>query len=846
MAKLFLYFFCCAILTLPLVQLHASEKDLIIDTRGPVINAGMTVKVDEGGVQAPGYVWQESEPKVDWAAKWIGSSTADAPDSIVKCLRKEVTFSQKPTKVTAWVTADNFILYVNGTMVARGPADPGRDFRGAYSGRHFYSQIDLTPFFHHGKNVIAAELLSCNDLLFEAKVQYPDKTTKTLPSDETWKGLSQPFLKRTDFPVGEADKTNAARDGKIPVFDAAAEPVGWQLAGFDDSQWPACQVVGAPAETLALSELPPVMETRYPYFNISNVSGNVSVPVKPFHAGQPIIVKGNGQFAVHFNKIMAGRCGIKVKGCQGATVYLFSNETNTLGGRGYVLHLRDGIQYYESSDYYALGTINVVVRDATSPVEIMDVSADFASQPVEYLGSFTCSDEKLNELWKSDRWSTQICMMTHHLDSPQHQEPIGDYGDYVIEDLVNYYAMGNNPWLARQDLIKWSWVMENAKYQTFHTSYMLYWLQALMNYYDYTGDERLVEALAPSVHAVMAKFSSFVGKNGIISQAPNYMFMDWVTVYDDKSPSINFACHHPPAVIGQGYMTALFYHALVDAERVSQITQDSAHAGQYETLRQQIAAAYQRELWNREKGMYRDGKPFVTTIAPNKWLPADVQMESFSVQNNTLAVLYDLAPANEQPSIIDKIMADPHWDVTPFFMHFVYNAIAHAGLFDKYAVSKFHENDIVPETQTVREKGTGKGDYSHGWVASPAYQMSSKILGVTPTAPGFATFAIRPNLCGLTFAHGTIPSPHGDIKVAWKRAADQFKLNLTIPSGTKATVALPTEFSASQKILLDDKIVWNGKAVGTTEINRGTSTLEMELPPGSHKLTASSPVSTNQ
>ena len=32
--------------------------------------------------------------------------------------------------------------------------------------------------------------------------------------------------------------------------------------------------------------------------------------------------------------------------------------------------------------------------------------------------------------------------------------------------------------------------------------------------------------------------------------------------------------------------------------------------------------------------------PFVTSVKPGKWLPADVPMESFSVQNNAFAVLY--------------------------------------------------------------------------------------------------------------------------------------------------------------------------------------------------------------
>jgi hypothetical protein len=692
--------------------------------------------------------------------------------------------------VTAWISSNNYLLYVNGKPAARGPADAGRDFTGGTSQRRFYDYRDLTVDFHRGKNALAVELLGCNNLLLELLVEYPDGKTATIGTDNTWKGTSAAYLKNA--PVPAEDQARIVKNTKpLPLFDAQAEPLGWSLAGFDDSAWPSCKAEDAPKETFVVSELPPLMEARYPYFDISHVSGGVTVPDKPFQDGNPIVVKGDGEFSVHFDKIMSGRCGIKVKGAKGTRIYLSSNETADWGGRIYQILLRDGVQSFESRDYYSLGTITVVVRNATTPVDIMDVSADFMSQPVEYKGSFACSDDALNTLWKSGRWSTQICMITHHLDSPQHQEPISDYGDYLIADLVNYYSMGTNPWLARQDLRKWAWVMENAKYETFHTSYIFYWLQALINYYQFTGDKSVVDELAPNVHAVIDQFSSYIGKNGILSEAPNYMFMDWVSVHDDKNPKIAFACHHPPAVIGQGYMTALFYHALADAIEVSKLTNDPADAEKYEKLRQQIGAAYQRELWNPERGMYRDGKPFVTSVPPGKWLPADVQMESFSVQNNALAVLYDLAPRERQASIVENMMANKNWDVTPYFMHFVFDSMAHAGLFEKYGVDKMHKYKVIPETQTVREMGPDRGDYSHGWIASPTYQMSSKILGVSPATAGFGWILVRPELCGLQWAKGTVPTPHGNVDVAWQSGGGTFDLNVTLPQGTYTLVTVP-------------------------------------------------------
>ena len=122
----------------------------------------------------------------------------------------------------------------------------------------------------------------------------------------------------------------------------------------------------------------------------------------------------------------------------------------------------------------------------------------------------------------------------------------------MIEAMVAHYAFAQ-PWLARQDVRKFAWILENINYRNFHTSYSIGWLQMLMDYYDFTGDKALVEEMAPYVHELLDTYTSWRGKNGIISEAPNYMFMDWVKIN-------GFECHHPPAVIGQGYLTAFYYH----------------------------------------------------------------------------------------------------------------------------------------------------------------------------------------------------------------------------------------------------------------------------------------------
>jgi hypothetical protein len=291
--------------------------------------------------------------------------------------------------------------------------------------------------------------------------------------------------------------------------------------------------------------------------------------------------------------------------------------------------------------------------------------------------------------------------------------------------------------------------------------------------------------MAPYVHELLDTYTSWRGTNGLISEAPNYMFMDWVNI-------AGFGCHHPPAVIGQGYLTAFYYHGLAMASRVAALTGDTARVEKYKKLRTEIAVAFNRELWVTDKNLYRDGKPFQTSVKPGQWLPADKDIETFSPHVNLLAVLYDLAPKEQQAAVVEKVLAEKPLNTQPWFMHWVFQAIHHAGLFDQYGTPQMRRWQIVPETQSFREMWNS-GDLSHGWCSTPLVQMSQRVLGVEPTSPGFKTIMIRPHVCDLTWAKGKVPTPHGDVEVSWKWADDKIWLDATIPDGTEAEVFLPNK-----------------------------------------------------
>jgi hypothetical protein len=53
----------------------------------------------------------------------------------------------------------------------------------------------------------------------------------------------------------------------------------------------------------------------------------------------------------------------------------------------------------------------------------------------------------------------------------------------------------------------------------------------------------------------------------------------------------------------------------------------------------------------------------------------------------------------------------------------------------------------------------------HAWGASPIYLLGKYYLGVKPTSPGYATYVVEPNLGGLKWMQGKVPTPDGDIEL---------------------------------------------------------------------------------
>ena len=88
---------------------------------------------------------------------------------------------------------------------------------------------------------------------------------------------------------------------------------------------------------------------------------------------------------------------------------------------------------------------------------------------------------------------------------------------------------------------------------------------------------------------------------------------------------------------------------------------------------------------------------------------------------------------------------------------------------------------------------------AHGWASGATADLSSYVLGVRPSTPGFGTWSVKPQPGSLSWVEGDVPTPHGTISVRWaqSRPSGRFALEVGAPARTRGTVSVPVPRSGA-------------------------------------------------
>jgi len=377
-------------------------------------------------------------------------------------------------------------------------------------------------------------------------------------------------------------------------------------------------------------------------------------------------------------------------------------------------------------------------------------------------GAFECDDAKLNEIWRVCEYTLQLTAREFLIDGIKRDRWVWS-GDAKQSALLSYYVYGERE-VVRRTL--WALRGKDPVWRHINTisDYTFYWFEMVWEYYLYTGDGDFLKEIYPMMKTLMQFVESRVAKedDGWYVTKPNdWTFVDWAPKALENGKG-------PVALLQMLLQRA--YAALAEVARTQGDQETSArYAAKAEALKRRIVPAF----WNDAQGglvhaLGKDGR----------------QLGQFTRYANMFGIFYDYFDKAQTASVIDRcLLNDKVMPIVTPYMRF-YELEAHCAIGRQAEVTKEMRSywggmlDLGAtsfwELYDPREKGdqhyamygrTFGRSFCHAWGASPAYLLGRYYLGVTPTKPGFAAYAVHPNLGGLKWLRGKVPTPDGEIAV---------------------------------------------------------------------------------
>ncbi len=363
-------------------------------------------------------------------------------------------------------------------------------------------------------------------------------------------------------------------------------------------------------------------------------------------------------------------------------------------------------------------------------------------------GYIRTSDERLNRIIDTARYTAYLNMQNGVIWDGIKRDRMVWSGDLNTEILTAAYSYGAVPHIKNcLELLRRE--TPDAVWMNNIPSYSVWWILNLIDYYRISGDRAFFEENLDYVHDILRDLDACIGESraeidmertGKRTSRP--FFLDWPTAEtEDAFPGtmmlIDYTLHKLLCVNLGG----------IDRPMVSRLLE---------------------------------------RIRAYRAMPA-AQKETIAMQ-----VMAGGGPADAK----ERLEADGATGFSTFMMYFILNALDRAGsrqtldlakayyggMLDRGATTFWEDFDMAwldgsgridEETpEGLRDLHADYGNFCykglrhslcHGWSSGIVGYAVERLLGLVILEPGYAQIAVCPDLHGLDFMEGRIPTPHGDI-----------------------------------------------------------------------------------
>ncbi len=391
-------------------------------------------------------------------------------------------------------------------------------------------------------------------------------------------------------------------------------------------------------------------------------------------------------------------------------------------------------------------------------VQIGEVSMQYEYLPEEYRGNFRCDDDEVNRIWEVGAYTMHLTTREFFIDGIKRDRWVWS-GDAIQSYLMNYYLFFDSESVKRT-----IWLLRGKDPVTSHSNtimdYTFYWFLSVYDYYMYSGDRQFVRQLYPRMQTMMDYVLGRTNRNGMVEGlSGDWVFVDWADGYLDKKGELSFE-------------QVLFCRSLETMALCAALVGDEPARQKYDELSATLKSRLEPAFWNHSK------QALVHNRVNGR------QSDAVTRYANMFSVFFNYLDSEKQQAIKHSVLLnDSILRITTPYMRF-YELEALCALGEQATVMKeiksywggmlkegatsFWEkyNPEESGTQHLAMYGRPYGkSLCHAWGASPIYLLGKYYLGVKPVKEGYREFSIAPVLGGLKWMEGTVPTPHGDIRV---------------------------------------------------------------------------------
>jgi alpha-L-rhamnosidase len=597
----------------------------------------------------------------------------------------------------------------------------------------------------------------------------------------------------------------------------------WTEMGFDDSSWPAVESLGGIESSvdflqwsadagmygwpgymgmspglrtfsLPAAAVSHVFSGRANFGNMASLTGQG--PTVPFTVTNENGAQGTDADApsllLDFGREIAGRLLVESASSSDTTISIAYGESE-------IEALATGLTPGQQGGNY-LGTnvlevpANGVARGPKSGFRYVcirflrgakvtpfkSIRAEGIYYPVTYAGSFESSDPALNRIWEVGAYTAHLCMQDGIWDAVKRDR--GRWaGDLDIEGRVISAAFGDRELM---EATLRALVPSEGAHVNGIPGYSALWIASLYDLYSRAGDREFVSSERAGLVQILATMDASLDADGLFGNAKHqWLFVDWAPgLYGYTSE----------AIVGTNLQYAIAYNR---ASLLFRMLGDQSNADKYGVRSDKLLAA----IRNR----FRDaGAPTFGAT----WQLNALAYLAFESDRGTGPIVWS--------SVLSHVKQDAPADqaISPYFNAYVLDAMAATGhrkealdwirtywggMLAEGATSFWESYDLRwPKTNAhLSLEADGTSGYfvslAHGWSSGPTAWLAENVLGIREPHDGYKTVVIAPQLGGLDWARGTVPTPHGIISISIDKEKG---VALDLPAGIeKARVWLPIE-----------------------------------------------------